>query len=302
MLAKDKHHLSLPVGRESATYYSRCPDRLDEEPWCRECPLRELPSFDPINEGELEYIETPGAERNAECGRLLIRAGTPLTRVYLLCSGRALRFDVLPNGREVILQLHYPGDVIGYGAALLGLAPHYSAKALTAVSYRVLDPKRVAALFTTAPELAHKLTLHLARRDRTVDYRLLTLGWRTAEEQVAAMLLFSYARLRQLGLLKDHAFNLPLSQPKIANFLGIHVTHVNRIMRRLREAGLATVQNGHVHITDMHGLIQLGCFCAVPKPSDRAASRRWPASEHVASGERMARSLDPLTAKGLSKR
>jgi CRP-like cAMP-binding protein len=283
-------------------YRSRCPDRLDEEPWCRECPLRDLPNFDPIDEGELEYVEKPGAERNAECGRLLIRAGIPLTRLYSLSSGRVLRFDVLPNGREVILQLHYPGDIIGYGAALLGLAPHYSVRALTAVSYRVLDPKRVVALFTTAPELAHKLTLHLARRDRTVDYRLLNLGWRTAEEQVAAMLLFSYARLRRLGLLKDHAFNLPLSQPKIANFLGVHVTYVNRIMRRLREAGLATVQNGHVQINDMHGLLQLGCFCAIPKVSQRAASQRWSAGEHLASGERMARSLDPLTGKGLSNR
>lgn len=146
--------------------------------------------------------------------------------------------------------------------------------ALTAVSYRVLDPERVVALFTTAPEVARKLTLHLARRDRTVDYRLLNLGWRTAEEQFAAMLLSSYARLRRLGLVTDHAFSLPLSQPKIANFLGVHVTHINRIIRRLREAGLATVRNGEVRIDDLRGLIRLGCFCAMPKGSGRTAFDR----------------------------
>lgn len=242
------------------------PDRVHGEPWCDDSPFRDLPSFDPISEAELKLIEMPGAARNAPAGALLISAGKLSSAVYFLVSGRVLRFDVLPNGREVVLQLHFPGDLIGYGAAVLGVSPHYSAIALTAVAYRVLDRQRVAELFTTAPELARKLTLHLAQRDRTVDYRLLNLGWRRAEEQVAAMLLFSYARLRRLGLLKDdEAFSLALSQQQIANFLGVHVVHVSRMMRRLREAQLVTVQRGEVRITDLPGLLQIGCFCATAR-------------------------------------
>jgi CRP/FNR family transcriptional regulator len=240
-------------------------DRVDEEPWCGACPFRDLPPYDPLTEAELRCVEMPGVARKAGPGARLIGAGELQSPVYFLVSGRVLRFDLLPNGREVILQLHFPGDIIGYGAALLGLPPHYYARALTAVTYRALDRYRVAGLCDTAPQLARKLTLHLARRDRTVDYRLLNLGWRTAEEQVAAMLLFAYARLRRLGLLKDDVFSLALSQQQIADFLGVHVVHVNRVMRRLREAGLATVQKGQVRISDLPGLLQMGCFCALPK-------------------------------------
>jgi CRP-like cAMP-binding protein len=197
-------------------------------------------------------------------GSFLIRGGEPLSGVYLLCSGWAQRFLLLPNGDQVIVQLHLAGDLVGVGSALLGTAAHYNVAALTPVTVRVLDPERVSSIFSTSPELGRKLAATLARRERVVDFRLLNLGRRRTDERVAALILYIYARQQRLGLAHDHSFLLPLSQEQIGDIVGAHAIHINRVLRSLREAGLVTVQNREVRIGDLDRLRRFGCFCESP--------------------------------------
>jgi CRP/FNR family transcriptional regulator len=148
---------------------------------------------------------------------------------------------------------------------LLGEPSHYAAEALTSITYRVLDRKRVAALFTTSPELARKLMVRLVRRSRTVDYKLLNLARRSVEERVAALVLHFFARLHRLELVSDDMFDLPLSQQQIGDIVGAHPIHINRVLRRLSNAGLFNIQNRQVRIHDPSGLRDLACFCTTPR-------------------------------------
>jgi CRP-like cAMP-binding protein len=242
--------------------------RRVDEPWCGDCPFRDPLPSDAITKSDLVLIEKRPAElKTAPAGTLLIREHEQLSSMYLLTSGWAQRFIPLPDGQQVILQLFFPGDIIGYGAALLRIPPHYSAAALTAVTYHLIDPERVAAVFTTAPALARKFMIRLVRRQRVIDYRLLNLARRKVDERLATLLLYVFARQRRLGLLRDHAFNLPLSQHQIGDIVGANAIHVNRMLRQLRENGLVTLQRGEARIHDLAGLRRLGCFCA-----DRSAS------------------------------
>jgi CRP/FNR family transcriptional regulator len=239
-----------------------------DEPWCGHCPFREVRTIEPFTEAELELVEAkPSEVRTSPAGAMLIVEDKLPSYVYLLTTGWAQRYILLPNGQQVIVQLYFPGDVIGYDAALLAVRPHYSVTALTAVTCRVLDRKRLAEAFTTTPEVARKLSLRIANRDRLLDYRLLNLSRHRVDRRLATTLLYIFARLRRLGLLKDGAFSLPLSQQQIADIVGAHVIHINRVLRQLRETGLVTVQKGEVRIHDLDGLRRFGCFCA-----DREAS------------------------------
>jgi CRP-like cAMP-binding protein len=193
---------------------------------------------------------------------LLIREGEPESPVFVLATGWASRSKLMPDGRELILQLHLPGDIIGYTPALLHGRPHFSVQALTTVTYYPLDRERVAGLFATAPALARKLLLRLSRRQRTVEYWLLNLGRRRVEERLAWFLLDLFARLRRLGLVRDNTFRLPLSQRQIADAIGAHVVHLNRVLRQFREAGLVSMRGREVRLDDPVRFRRVGCFCA----------------------------------------
>ena len=48
-----------------------------------------------------------------------------------------------------------------------------------------------------------------------------------------------------------------MTQQEIADHLGLTLVHVNRVLRRLREAGIVTVQRGIVTVDEMARLSEL---------------------------------------------
>src|SRR5947207_2668167 len=55
-------------------------------------------------------------------------------------------------------------------------------------------------------------------------------------------------------------YNCPLTQTELADALGLSAVHVSRVLKTLREAGLASFRSGVVELHDYAGLIDLGGF------------------------------------------
>ncbi len=75
-----------------------------------------------------------------------------------------------------------------------------------------------------------------------------------------AMLLIDFRnRLHGAGNIAHDAleYEMPLTQPQLADHLGITAIHVNRVLRNFRENGIATVRDGKVSIHDYAGLRQI---------------------------------------------
>ncbi|HEY0523673.1 MAG TPA: Crp/Fnr family transcriptional regulator [Stellaceae bacterium] len=237
--------------------------------WCAGCPFGKLHSPAPFDPEQLVLLQyRPGELRSAPAETLLIREDEPESQVLVLVTGWAARSKLMPDGREIILQLHLPGDLIGYTPALIGEPPHFSLYALTPITYQLLDRKRVAAVFDTAPALARQLMLRLAHRQRIVEYWLMNLARRRVDQRLAWVLLVLFTHLRRLGLVKDGAFRFPLSQQQVADVVGAHVIHVNRVLGQFRQHGLVRMQNRQLHIDNLDGLRQAACACGTVASRD----------------------------------
>ena len=53
---------------------------------------------------------------------------------------------------------------------------------------------------------------------------------------------------------------MPLTQEMLADALGLSLQHANRMIRNLREEGLASIQEHKVTIHDMESLVRLAGF------------------------------------------
>jgi CRP/FNR family transcriptional regulator, anaerobic regulatory protein len=71
------------------------------------------------------------------------------------------------------------------------------------------------------------------------------------------LLLDLHGRLHHAGLANGDAFRMPMTQQEIGDHLGLTLVHVNRVLRRLREAGIVTVQRGMVWVEEMERLANL---------------------------------------------
>ena len=80
----------------------------------------------------------------------------------------------------------------------------------------------------------------LSDNERQVHNWLAALGRGRADQRIATLLLDLHGRLYRTGPANGDGFSIPITQDQIADHLELTRVHVNRVLRRLSDAGIAT--------------------------------------------------------------
>lgn len=176
---------------------------------------------------------------------------------YVLASGWACSYKILPGGTRQIVDFQIPGDFLGLRSILFRTSDH-NVEPITPVQASEVKQSDLLAAFSKTPRLATAVLWAASRDEAMVVEHLVDLGRRTATERMAHFLLELGARLKLVGMADRSGFACPLSQYLLADALGLSAVHVNRVLRELREEGLLTFQKGRVVFDDYDGLVE---FC-----------------------------------------
>jgi CRP-like cAMP-binding protein len=205
---------------------------------CSACPLRLSTAFKPISAQQIARIERMRVRQiEVMAGAAIVEPDIRNANLYTLFSGWAFRYKMAEDGRRQILNFLLPGDLVGLQAAMFEPS-HHGIIALTDVRLCLFPRRNVWKLFGSVPDLAFDLTWLGAREESLVDHNMLTVGQLDAAERVATLIISLHKRLDALGLVKDNAFDCPLSQQHLADALGLSLAHVNRTVAGLRRRGL----------------------------------------------------------------
>ncbi len=218
---------------------------------CVDCPLRRLPLFMSNSAQEIALVQSfKQREIRFNAGALVIQEGQTDASLFTLLEGWAFRFKTLSDGRRQILNFLLPGDFIGVQQKMADVAAH-GVMALTDTVLCVFQRAALWELHRQSPTLGFNITWLTASEESLVDEKLLSVGRRTAEERIAALLvqLFHQAAARQTAPVAD-GVAFPLTQQEIADALGLSLVHTNKTLRKLERRGLHRIENGCLYLHD----------------------------------------------------
>lgn len=191
----------------------------------------------------------------------IVKRGVPLNRSILLLEGLICRYKDLRNGRRQISALHVPGDFLDLHGFTLKHLDH-DVMSLSPVKVAYASHERLTWLTETFPHLT-RLLWFSTNLDAAIHREWeLSLGQRTGVARSAHLFCEVYQRLRIVGNVDGESFAFPVNQTELGECLGLTPVHTNRVLRELRERGLATFKNGLVAIHDLRGLEALAEFDA----------------------------------------
>lgn len=157
----------------------------------------------------------PGAEIYAEGDR----AGA----LYQVAFGVVRVYRLLADGRRQICAFHMAGDIFGFEG---GTLRHFFADAVNLVGLRSLRQG-------SETDLSHELLkLALQSLNQAHDH-LLTVGRNDAAGRVAAFLLEIAERQESRA---SDTISLPMSRNDIADYLGLTIETVSRVLTKLKDA------------------------------------------------------------------
>lgn len=227
---------------------------------CADCNLHELCLPRGLNSGDLDQLEKV-VKRTLplQSGDYLFRAGGDFKYIYALRSGSVKLNLVDEQGNVQVLGFYFPGEILGLDAIDKG--KHLcTAIALETSSYCAFPFSSLTEICLTVPELQNQMFRLMSRELTYENELLLTIGKKNAEERLATFLITLSSRFQRLGY-SSREIKLSMSRQEIANYLGLTIETVSRIMSRFQREDLISLNRKQVHIRNMDALRQLSTGC-----------------------------------------
>lgn len=220
-----------------------------------------IANYVPLAKGERQLIEgLPHITRSVARRREAIRRGSTPEYLYVVLEGWAGRYGLRSDGSRRLTGFLLPGDFCGIHAVCHKPMDH-AILAFTKCNFALVEQKYIDALVAEAPIIGQALW-NAKLRD---EIRLRTWLLNSDDSlRVYAHLICELHERQRLPAEGSSAFALPLTQEDIGDALGITAVHTNRIMRKLREAGLIAHKRGILTITDISNLREVAHFNPSP--------------------------------------
>jgi CRP-like cAMP-binding protein len=219
-----------------------------------------LGGFVDLSDAELSVLEDLHKRRRSfAAGPDLVHQGQSNQAAYILISGWACSYKLLEDGQRQIIDFQIPGDFLGLRSVVLHLSDH-SIEAVTDIEVTEVVVADLMEAFSDTPRLAKAVFWAASRDEAMVVEHLINIGRREAEVRVAHFFLELGARLTLVGLGSKAGYACPLTQYLMADALGLSSVHVNRVLRKLREAGMVTFRDGYVAFDDYNRTVEFADF------------------------------------------
>ncbi|MGM4894411.1 helix-turn-helix domain-containing protein [Tardiphaga sp. 839_C3_N1_4] len=153
----------------------------------------------------------------------------PAEYVYQVKSGAVRSYKLLSDGRRQIGAFHLAGDIFGLEN---GGEHRFTAEAIVDTTVRLIKRQSLEIVAESDTMVARNLLNMTTSNLQHAEDHMLLLGRKTSLERVAAFLLEMDKRLTAAGIIA-----LPMSRRDIADYLGLTLETVSRVLSRLHELG-----------------------------------------------------------------
>lgn len=155
---------------------------------CKACGIRDMVLFADPNEQDFNLIHAPIDDLVFAAGQTLYGEAAPAHSVYTLRMGMVKLVRSTPDGRQRVLRVLRPGDVVGL-EALAGARYDSEAVALTEASVCRIPTEVIHRLVQHSPRLHMRLLQKWQAALREADDWLAKLNFGTARQRVANFVL-----------------------------------------------------------------------------------------------------------------
>lgn len=193
--------------------------------------LRTTPIFSRLSVEDRRKVAEVANVRAFDRGEIIFEQESPSDAFYAIVAGRVKIFKMMPNGKDLILEVFGPGDPLGAVAAYLGRPFPASATALEETTCVLIPRADFFRLLEQHPSLVRGLLLGLTTRLVELTNRLAELTGGRIEPRFARLfmkLADEMGRSERGGMF----IPLPLSRQELADLTGTTIETCIRIMSR----------------------------------------------------------------------
>lgn len=228
---------------------------------CQTCSISQLCIPSSLTDSEVSRLEEIiHRETSVQKGKFLCQTGEKFQSLWAVNSGSFKSYTLSEDGDINVTGFYFPGELIGLDA--ISSSTHRTfVKALETSSVCTLPFDKLDDLSGDIRNLRKQMLKIMSNELMDDQELLMLLSRKNAAERMAAFLLSLSLRFKQRGF-SEKSFNLTMTRSDIANYLGLAIETVSRLITKLQKDEIVNINDKLVEIIDHKALIKLaGASC-----------------------------------------
>ncbi len=211
--------------------------------------------FKKLSQKEKEIIEENHSVHFIKKGDYAFREGEKSKGAIFLASGKIKLYKVGAGGREQILKMIKPGEIIGYTTLLTEKNWLFSAAAMTDAVICILDKYSLMSILKKNADLTLKLTEVLSEELIYSYNRIISL----TQKHVRGRLVESLLNLIDIYGCEDDGKTIraAISRDDIAHFSNMTTSNAIRTLSSLASEGIIKIRGRKISIPDISVLEEI---------------------------------------------
>ncbi|OPA75169.1 cAMP-binding protein [Paenibacillus selenitireducens] len=220
--------------------------------------LREVPLFSEIPTDELQRFEPMLRERKYKKNHVFMFENDQSDSIYILRTGKVKVYRI-QDGKEIVIGIHFPGDVVGEAEALTGdLYRVASVETLEpVVAWQISKPDFLAIVDRYPSVIRIAYTMMFARvrvLNRTIRY-LTFLDVRTKLANLMLDLYYNVGKLEN----GECKIDMKVNHALLASMVGNTRESISKTLSEFQSEGLIEIRQKYIFLRDMKRLEKI-CY------------------------------------------
>jgi len=196
---------------------------------CGSCAARPISVCNSISDHDIGRLMAVATDVDVDANRTFIEEGEAAQFFFNITGGTARLFKLLADGRRQVTGFARRGHFLGLA---VDDAYTFSAEAIEPVRLCRFPRAKVYALIDDFPTLRRRLLETASNELVVAQEQMLLLGRKTARERLASFLVSQAVPPEVCGGASDR-IHLPMSRTDIADYLGLTIETVRRVITKL---------------------------------------------------------------------
>lgn len=220
---------------------------------CLQCPSRVTNIFCTLDRSTTDLISQRKTSREYRKKQVIFYESSPVTGVYCIQSGKVKVYKTGPEGKQHILFIGGPGDILGLESLFTGDQIPEAAEMIEDGVVCLIPREVMLDVIRKNSEMAMKILKILADQLVASEEERVDLAQSSVRERMARLLTH---------LAEDHGVNgksgvritLPLSREEMADMVGTAAETAMRLLKEFKEDKLVEVHGREIVILNRQRL------------------------------------------------
>ncbi|MBI2082129.1 MAG: Crp/Fnr family transcriptional regulator [Deltaproteobacteria bacterium] len=225
------------------------------KPRCEVCPSRLLGVFCTLEGGVLDEFNKHKTTNEYKKGQVIFYEGNQAYGLYCIFSGKVKLYKTGVDGKQQIVRIVGPGDLLGYRAFFSDEPYHATGEVLEDATICCIDKNAFLSVLAKNSQLAFNVIKKMSKDLRVAEDLATSIAQKSVRERMAELLLMlkeTYGKQTKKG----HVIEIHLSREELAEMIGITQETAIRLLSEFKKDGMIEVKDREITVLDSKSLLE----------------------------------------------